>query len=122
MLPGKPDGHCKLQIQGDELTSASGVRECHLAHRLHSGAINRRCSRTSGDRMRTIRVRIALAVFVALSFASGNAWAKSPDQEYWDAARKASCPELIDAFNETTAAERKVSAAIKESKDGTVAT
>lgn len=37
------------------------------------------------------------------------------------AARKASCPELIDAYKTTSAAERNVVAAMKESKDGTVA-
>jgi hypothetical protein len=37
-------------------------------------------------------------------------------------ARKASCPELIEAYKSTKETERKVEAAIKESKDGTVAT
>ena len=71
--------------------------------------------------MKTIRVRLALAVFVVGAFGLGNSWAKSPEQEDWDAARKASCQELIDAFRTTSAAESKVAKAIKESRDGTVA-
>jgi hypothetical protein len=63
-----------------------------------------------------------LVVLIALSLQLGNLWATTPDQEYWDAARKASCPELIDAYKTTSAAERKVVAAMKESKDGTIAT
>src|SRR5262249_47216198 len=65
--------------------------------------------------------RHALAVLVAAGMALGNAWAKSADQEDWEAARKATCPELVDAWKTTHAAERKVVAAIRESKDGTVA-
>ena len=72
--------------------------------------------------MRTIRVRLALAAFALLSFNLGDSWATSPEQEDWEAARKASCPELIDAYKVTSAAERKVVGAIKESQGGTVGT
>jgi hypothetical protein len=69
--------------------------------------------------VKTLAVRTILSFAIALPFAFGNAWAS--DQEWWDAARKATCPELVDAYKTTTAAERKVVAAIKSSKDGTVA-
>ena len=65
-------------------------------------------------------VQVTLALVIALSLATSLS-AASPDAEYWEAARKASCPELIDAYKTTTAAERKVVTAMKESKDGTVA-
>lgn len=69
-----------------------------------------------------MRNRRTLALLAFLCLSVGNAWATSPEQEDWEAARKATCPELIDAYKATTAAERKVVAAIKESKDGTIAT
>lgn len=59
---------------------------------------------------------------MVLPFAVGNAIATSPEQEDWAAARKASCPELVDAYKITSNAERQVVAAIKESKNGTIAT
>src|SRR3982751_4284529 len=65
--------------------------------------------------------RQTLAAFIVLSFAAGDSWAKSSENDDWEAARKASCPELVDAYKTTSAAERKVVAAMKESKDGTVA-
>ena len=71
--------------------------------------------------MRTTQVRFALAALAVAALACGGAWAKSQEQEDWEAARKASCPELVDAYKTTREAERKVVAAIKESKDGTVA-
>jgi len=71
--------------------------------------------------MKTIRGRLAIAAF-AVSFPFGTSWATSPEQEDWEAARKATCPELVDAYKTTSEAERKVVAAIKASKDGTVAT
>jgi hypothetical protein len=70
--------------------------------------------------MKTVRTRLAVTALAAV-VASGSAWPKSEDQEYWDLARKASCPELTKAYTETTLAERKVVAAIKSSRDGTVA-
>ena len=71
--------------------------------------------------MKTMRfVRVILALVIAFSVATTLS-AASPDAEYWEAARKASCPDLIDAYKTTTDAERKVVTAMKESKDGTVA-
>ena len=67
-----------------------------------------------------MRMRITLVAFAVLALASANALAKSPEQEDWAAARKATCQELTDAYRSTVAAERKVVAAIKASKDGTV--
>jgi len=69
----------------------------------------------------TIRIRPAIAALIAATCLIGNAWSAAPDQEDWDAARKATCPELIDAYKTTRDAERQVVAAIKESRDGTVA-
>jgi len=71
--------------------------------------------------MNAPRFRRATTALIVLSFAIGNAWATSPEQEDWAAARKATCPELVDAYKTTSAAERRVAAALKESKDGTVA-
>ena len=71
--------------------------------------------------MKSSRPGLAAAALVVMSLAAGDATAKSQEQEDWDAARKATCPELVDAYKTTVAAERKVVAAIKESKDGTVA-
>lgn len=71
--------------------------------------------------MSIVRVGCAVAVIALASLAMGNAWGKSQEQEDWEAARKASCPDLVDAYKTTKEAERKVVAAIKESKDGTVA-
>jgi hypothetical protein len=68
-----------------------------------------------------MRIGPTLAALVVVTLATASAIAKSPDQEDWDAARKATCPELIDAYKTTVAAERKVVVAIKSSKDGTVA-
>jgi hypothetical protein len=71
--------------------------------------------------VKTMRfVRVTPALVIAFSVATTLS-AASPDAEYWEAARKASCPDLIDAYKTTTAAERKVVIAMKESKDGTVA-
>ncbi len=55
---------------------------------------------------------------IVTAFLFGNAWA----EDDWKAARKASCQELVDAYKTTSAAEKKVATAIKESTDGTVAT
>jgi hypothetical protein len=70
--------------------------------------------------VRTVRFSAALAAFIAVSSLSGSLWASEAD--WWALARKASCQELIDAYRTTIAAERKVVAAIKDSRDGTVAT
>lgn len=59
------------------------------------------------------------AAFFLAAVIAGASWAADDDD--WKAARKASCQELIDAYRETIDAERKVVAAIKESKDSTVA-
>jgi hypothetical protein len=67
-------------------------------------------------------LRQTLAAFVVLALAVGHACATSPEQEDWAAARKANCKELVDAYKTTSAAERQVVAAIKESRDGTIAT
>ena len=71
--------------------------------------------------METGWFRQTLTAFVVLSFAVGDSWGKSSENDDWEAARKASCPELVDAYKTTSAAERKVVAAMKESKDGTIA-
>jgi len=65
-------------------------------------------------------LRAAPAALALPAFAVSVA-AKSPELEDWVAARKATCPEIVDACRTTTLAERRVVAAIKESKDGTVA-
>jgi hypothetical protein len=44
------------------------------------------------------------------------------DEEDWKAARKASCPELKEAWVNTRAAERKVAEEIKRANNGTAAT
>jgi len=67
-----------------------------------------------------MRLLGALAAFMAVS--SLLVGLGAADQDDWAAARKASCQELIDAYRTTVLAERKVVAAIKDSKDGTVAT
>ncbi len=72
--------------------------------------------------MKTQKIRQIFAALVVLSFSVGNSWATSSEKDDWEAARKASCPEVVDAYKTTIAAERKVVAAIKASKDGTVAT
>jgi hypothetical protein len=59
-----------------------------------------------------------LALLLA-TFISGPSLGAEDDD--WKAARKASCQELIDAYRETVDGERKVVAAIKESRDSTVA-
>ncbi len=69
----------------------------------------------------TLRILQNLAALAVLAFFVGNSWGTSPEKDDWEAARKASCSELIDAYKTTAAAERKVVAAMKESKDGTVA-
>ncbi len=58
-----------------------------------------------------------LAISCLLSLASP-VWA---DQEDWAEARKATCPELVEAYKTTSGAEAKVVAAMKSSKNGTVA-
>ncbi|HEY6895894.1 MAG TPA: hypothetical protein VI279_01430, partial [Rhodocyclaceae bacterium] len=71
--------------------------------------------------MKTLWFRQTLAAFIVLSFAVGDSWGKSSENDDWEAARKASCPELVDAYKTTSDAERKVVAAMKASKDGTIA-
>src|SRR6185369_8492409 len=64
-----------------------------------------------------LRARAALlAATIVFSHASMAA------AEHWAEARAASCEELVDAYKETVAAERKVVAAIQATKSGTVAT
>ncbi|MGE5638847.1 MAG: hypothetical protein ACM30H_02025 [Clostridia bacterium] len=63
-------------------------------------------------------LRLSLPL-IAAAMAFGNA--RAADDEDWAAARKASCQDLVDAYRTTTAAEKKVAASIKSSKDGTVA-
>ena len=58
------------------------------------------------------------ALAATMILACATAWASEED---WAAARKASCQELVDAYRTTRAAEKKVTAALKDSKDGTVA-
>jgi hypothetical protein len=58
------------------------------------------------------------ALAATMILACATAWASEED---WAAARKASCQELVDAYKSTAMAEKKVAAAIKDSKDGTVA-
>jgi hypothetical protein len=72
--------------------------------------------------VRRVRFDQILASFIVIAFLFGHLSVALADQDDWEAARKASCPELIDAYKTTGDAERKVVAAIKESKDGTVAT
>jgi hypothetical protein len=72
--------------------------------------------------MTTSRIARKLAALLVLSCMLGPSSAKSPEQEDWDAARKASCPELVDAYMVTSKAEREVVAAIKASTNGTIAT
>jgi hypothetical protein len=57
-------------------------------------------------------------VFLVMALLCGSAWASEED---WALARKASCQELIDAWKSTSMAEKKVAAALKDSKDGTIA-
>lgn len=72
--------------------------------------------------MNTVRFVQAVGAAALACAVAGNSWATSEEQDDWQAARKATCPELIDAYKTASAAERKVAAAMKDSKDGTVAT
>lgn len=72
--------------------------------------------------MKTIRFGQILTNFIAIICLFGNASVALAEQDDWEEARKASCPEIIDAYKTTVAAERKIVAALKESKDGTIAT
>ena len=60
---------------------------------------------------------LSAVILCAFSFT-----AMADDAEYFALARKASCAVLIDAYKSTREAELKVVAAMKESRDGTVAT
>ena len=72
--------------------------------------------------MRTGNGSRMLATLIAIALLFCHASAAVADEDVWQMARKASCPELIEAYKTTVAAEREVVAAIKDSKDGTVAT
>jgi len=75
--------------------------------------------------LRATRFGRILATTVVVASLIGNSsatLAASAEQEDWDAARKASCPELIDAYKTTVAAEREIVAAIKDSRNTTVTT
>ncbi|MBI2769969.1 MAG: hypothetical protein HYX47_10125 [Burkholderiales bacterium] len=72
--------------------------------------------------MKSVRMRLSPAAFIAASLLCANAWATSPAADDFAAARKATCPELVDAWRTTSAAERKVAAALKDSKGNTVKT
>jgi hypothetical protein len=67
----------------------------------------------------SIRQAIAASILICQS---AGAWATSNESEDYAAARKATCPELVDAYNTTSAAEQKVVAAMKASSNGTIAT
>ena len=72
--------------------------------------------------MRTGNVNRMLATLLAIALLFCTASAAVADEDVWQMARKASCPELIEAYKATVAAEWEVVAAIKNSKGGTVAT
>ena len=72
--------------------------------------------------MRTGKVNRMLATLIAIALLFCEASAAVADEDVWQMARKASCQELIEAYKATVAAEREVVAAIKNSRDGTVAT
>lgn len=75
--------------------------------------------------MKNVRTKFrhgAAASLLVITLLLGHASAAFADDEGWKAARKASCQELVDAYRTTSAAERKVVAAIKNSSNGTVAT
>ena len=78
--------------------------------------------KSKGPSVKTVRLMRAIAAAVLACAVAGNSWATSAEQEDWQAARKASCPELIDAYKTAITAEHKVVAAMKDAKDGTVAT
>ena len=63
-----------------------------------------------------------LASAIALASVFGNLPVALAEENDWEAARKASCQELIDAYRTTVDAEHKVAAAIRDSTTGTVAT
>ena len=69
--------------------------------------------------MRNARLLTLVMPLIALPLLFGSA--RAADEDDWAAARKASCQELVDAYRTTRAAEKKVTAALKDSKDGTVA-
>ena len=92
-----------------------------LATQIHANELRDPSNYPKGTNVMTLQIRQTLAALAILTFSVGNSRATSPENDDWEAARKASCPELIDAYKTTTAAERKVVAAMKESKDGTVA-
>ncbi|HZR80539.1 MAG TPA: hypothetical protein VFD92_05520 [Candidatus Binatia bacterium] len=70
--------------------------------------------------MRFLRV---IAAFMAASSLVGSAGAAaSDDEDVWHEARAASCSQLIDAYEETVVAERKLVSAMRDSKAGTIAT
>ena len=62
------------------------------------------------------------ASLIAIALLSGTTCLAFADENDWNMARKATCPELIEAYKTTVAAERKVVAGIKESRDSTVGT
>jgi hypothetical protein len=63
-----------------------------------------------------------LAALMVASALFGDPASADDDEEHWEEARAAGCPELIAAYKETVVAERKVVDAIRESKAETVAT
>lgn len=69
--------------------------------------------------MKTLRFQAVLTLAFAL-FPTCVLLAAEDDDD-WKAARKASCAELIDAYKTTIDGERKLAAALKDSRDGTVA-
>ncbi|TAL11720.1 MAG: hypothetical protein EPO02_03700 [Nitrospirae bacterium] len=72
--------------------------------------------------MRTGNVNRLPAILIAITLLFCTASAAVADEDVWQLARKASCPELIEAYKATVAAEQEVVAAIKDSRNGTVAT
>jgi hypothetical protein len=72
--------------------------------------------------MKAARIRPAPAALIVLSFSTVTSTATATEMDDGEAARKATCPELDDAHKTTSATERRVVAALKESRDCTIAT
>jgi hypothetical protein len=63
----------------------------------------------------------ASVLAISLLFSTANT-AFADEQEWWDMARKASCPELVQAYKTTATAERKVAREMKSASASTTGT
>ena len=72
--------------------------------------------------MKTSNIHTTSIIAISIALLTCSPTVAFAEEDYWKMARAASCEELIDAYKTTVEAERKIVAAIKDSRNSTIAT